>query len=74
MGAARYLRSAAEPFDIVFLDPPFGSDAVAEYVPHCSMPGHGSSAGTLVYLENARELGVPQLPAHWDTAQIEVGG
>src|SRR5450432_2048001 len=24
MGAARFLRSAGEPFDIVFLDPPFG--------------------------------------------------
>src|SRR6202051_2311293 len=33
MGAARYLRSPARPFDIVFLDPPFGRDALAEYVP-----------------------------------------
>src|SRR6202041_2575159 len=35
MGAARYLRTAAQPgggpFDIVFLDPPFDRDALAEY-------------------------------------------
>ena len=28
MGAARYLRGAAPAFDIVFLDPPFGRDAL----------------------------------------------
>ena len=33
MGAARYLRTVATPFDLVFLDPPFGQGALAEYVP-----------------------------------------
>src|ERR1700675_3848327 len=51
MGAARYLRSAGEPFDIVFLDPPFGHGALAEYVP---LLGEGLwlKPGALVYLEN----------------------
>src|ERR1700729_3505697 len=33
MGATRFLRGPATPFDIVFLDPPFGRNALAEYVP-----------------------------------------
>src|SRR6202044_1338078 len=32
-GAARYLRGPAQPFDVIFLDPPFGRGALAEYVP-----------------------------------------
>ena len=63
MGAARYLRSPAEPFDIVFLDPPFGQGALAEYVP---LLGEGLwlKQGALVYLENEKAEGIPALPAH----------
>src|SRR5450631_4475801 len=58
MGAARYLRSAPQPFDIVFLDPPFGQDALAEYVPLLNAGGW-LNAGALVYLENEKTAGVP---------------
>src|SRR6202035_482227 len=33
MGAARFLRTSVKPFDVAFLDPPFGKDALAEYIP-----------------------------------------
>ena len=73
MGAARYLRSPAEPFDLVFLDPPFGQDALAEYVP---LLGEGLwlKPGALVYLENEKSAGTPALPAHWELLKSKSAG
>ena len=59
MGAARYLRSVPQAFDIVFLDPPFGQDALAEYVPMLDA-GDWLNVGGLVYLENEKTAGVPE--------------
>ena len=73
MGAARYLRSDAEPFDIVFLDPPFGQGALAEYVP--LLDGGGwLKPGSLVYLENEKAEGAPALPAHWELLKSKSAG
>src|SRR5271155_5228719 len=65
MGATRYLRVAAQPFDVVFMDPPFGRDALAEYVPMLDA-GNWLNVGGLVYLENEKTAGVPALPTHWE--------
>jgi 16S rRNA (guanine966-N2)-methyltransferase len=73
MGAARFLRTPAKPFDIVFLDPPFGKEALAEYVPMLDT-GNWLSVGGLVYLENERIAGVPQLPAHWELLKSKSAG
>jgi 16S rRNA (guanine966-N2)-methyltransferase len=73
MGAARYLRSGAQPFDIVFLDPPFGRDALAEYVPLIDA-GQWLKPGALVYLENEKQAGVPPLPAHWQLLKSKSAG
>jgi 16S rRNA (guanine966-N2)-methyltransferase len=73
MGAARYLRTPAKAFDIVFLDPPFGTNALAEYVPMLDA-GNWVNPGGLVYLENERSAGVPQLPAHWELLKSKSAG
>jgi 16S rRNA (guanine966-N2)-methyltransferase len=73
MGAARYLRSTAEPFDIVFLDPPFGRGALAEYVPLLD-EGEWLKPGALVYLENEKAEGVPALPEHWELLKSKSAG
>jgi 16S rRNA (guanine966-N2)-methyltransferase len=73
MGAARYLRSPAQAFDIVFLDPPFGRDALAEYVPLLDT-GTWLKAEALVYLENEKQAGVPVLPAHWQLLKSKSAG
>lgn len=73
MGAARYLRSVAQAFDIVFLDPPFGRDALAEYVPMLDV-GQWLKPGALVYLENEKKAGVPPLPAHWQLLKSKSAG
>ena len=73
MGAARFLRTPAEPFQIVFLDPPFGKDALAEYVPLLDQ-GNWLAAGSLVYLENERLAGVPAIPQHWELLKSKSAG
>jgi 16S rRNA (guanine966-N2)-methyltransferase len=73
MGAARYLRSSAPAFDIVFLDPPFGRDALAEYVPLLDA-GTWLKPGALVYLENEKQAGVPVLPTHWQLLKSKSAG
>ena len=73
MGAARYLRSAPQPFDIVFLDPPFGRGGLAEYVPMLDT-GEWVRSGGLVYLENEKAEGVPRVPAHWQLLKSKSAG
>jgi 16S rRNA (guanine966-N2)-methyltransferase len=73
MGAARFLRPPAQAFDIVFLDPPFGKDALAEYIPLLD-EGNWVATGGLVYLENERLAGIPVLPGHWELLKSKSAG
>jgi 16S rRNA (guanine966-N2)-methyltransferase len=73
MGAARYLRTPGEAFDIAFLDPPFGANALAEYLPMLA-EGHWLKPGGLVYLENERTAGEPKLPVGWELLKSKSAG
>jgi 16S rRNA (guanine966-N2)-methyltransferase len=73
MGAARYLRTPAPAFDIVFLDPPYGRDALAEYIPMLDA-GNWLNVGGLVYLESEKTAGVPALPPHWELLKSKAAG
>ncbi len=73
MGATRFLRTPAQPFDIAFLDPPFGREALAEYVPMLDT-GNWLKEGGLVYLENEKAAGVPVLPPHWEMLKSKAAG
>jgi 16S rRNA (guanine966-N2)-methyltransferase len=73
MGASRYLSSPPQAFDIVFLDPPFGRGALAQYVPLLD-GGEWLRPEGLVYLENEKAEGVPVLPAHWQLLKSKSAG
>jgi 16S rRNA (guanine966-N2)-methyltransferase len=73
MGAARYLRGVPQRFDIVFMDPPFGQETLAEFVPVLETGGW-ISAGSLVYLENEKTAGLPRLPSHWEVLKSKSAG
>lgn len=73
LGAARYLRTPGEPFDIVFLDPPFGQNALPECLEQLDS-GKWLKVGALVYLENERALGMPTLPAGWQVLKSKSAG
>jgi 16S rRNA (guanine966-N2)-methyltransferase len=73
MGAGRFLRTPPAPFDVVFLDPPFGQDALSEYVPLLDAGGW-VGVGSMVYLENEKKAGVPELPPHWEVLKSKSAG
>jgi 16S rRNA (guanine966-N2)-methyltransferase len=77
MGASRFLRSPAEsfggPFDVVFLDPPFRREALAEYIPLLDAGDWVKPSG-LVYLESERAAGIPGLPSHWELLKSKSAG
>jgi 16S rRNA (guanine966-N2)-methyltransferase len=73
MGAARYLASAPRAFDIVFMDPPFGKDALPQYIALLDAGGWLSTGG-LVYLENEKAAGLPRLPSHWEVLKSKSAG
>lgn len=62
--ARRFLEGKAQPFDIVFLDPPFDRDFLPEV---CSaLEGGGWLAPRAhVYVESPARTGAPVLPASW---------
>lgn len=64
MDALAYLARPAEPFEVVFLDPPFGQGLLE---PCCRALAEGGwlCDGASIYLESERALGEPVLPEGW---------
>jgi 16S rRNA (guanine966-N2)-methyltransferase len=60
---AVFLRGAAQPHDLVFLDPPFALDLWAPLAQQLESGGW-LAAQALIYLESPR-AGVPGLPPNW---------
>ncbi len=81
MGARRYLGSraadaaaaGAEAFDLVFLDPPFGQNALPEYVALLAA-GSWVKPGGLIYLECEKAAGEPVLPETWELLKSKSAG
>jgi 16S rRNA (guanine966-N2)-methyltransferase len=73
LSAARYLASPGEPFDLLFLDPPFGHGALAQYVQQVQAGGWVKDDGW-VYLEAEREAGAPPLPPGWELVKSKSAG
>jgi 16S rRNA (guanine966-N2)-methyltransferase len=64
MDVLRYLRTRAEPFDIVFVDPPFAAGLLGSAT-RLLEDRAWLAPGALVYLECAARSALPQLPATW---------
>ncbi len=72
--AIAYLRTAdPQPFDIVFLDPPFGSEMLAEA---CQMLKENGwlAAKASIYLERGKDRDQPALPEGWAITHEKVAG
>jgi 16S rRNA (guanine966-N2)-methyltransferase len=59
-----FLGGPAQPFDIVFVDPPFASGLLPAALERLSRPGW-LAGGAFVYVEDAAREGAPVLPAGW---------
>jgi 16S rRNA (guanine966-N2)-methyltransferase len=71
--AISYLKSEPEPFDIVFLDPPFAADLLEDL---CRLLSEGNwlAEGARVYLEQNRERPLPELPDGWTILNEKTAG
>jgi 16S rRNA (guanine966-N2)-methyltransferase len=67
-----WLRSAASPFDVVFVDPPYGQ-ALAEAT--CvALASDWLAPGARIYLETESEAGDASLPKQWQLLHETSGG
>jgi len=73
MDAAAYLAGPAEPFDVVFLDPPFADRALTGLCQRLETRGW-LKPGALVYLEDAASGGEPALPVGWTLLRSKRAG
>jgi 16S rRNA (guanine966-N2)-methyltransferase len=61
------------PYDVVFLDPPYHRDALAEFIPLIDA-GDWVKPGGLLYLESEKSAGAPALPPHWELLKSKSAG
>lgn len=71
--ALAYLSGPAQPFDVVFLDPPFADRALRRAC-EALEAGGWLKPGALVYLEDRAEEGEPALPAGWELLKSKRAG
>jgi len=71
--AVRFLKAAAHPFDIVFLDPPFAAGLLPQ-VGQLLEDQHWLGPKALVYVETAADDGLPALPATWQVTKTKQAG
>jgi 16S rRNA (guanine966-N2)-methyltransferase len=71
--ARRFLAAPGQPFDGIFLDPPYGCGYLADCVAAIEAGGW-VKAGGWVYLESERAAGVPAIPPHWDLVKSKSAG
>jgi len=62
--AFAWLRGTSQPFDIVFLDPPFASGLLAPAATLLEQKGW-LAPEALIYVENAAREALPALPSAW---------
>ena len=62
--ALAYLERESQPFDVIFLDPPFHGDWLTKVL-HRIAERQLVVPGGWIYIENEREAGAPALPAGW---------
>ncbi|MET0379571.1 MAG: 16S rRNA (guanine(966)-N(2))-methyltransferase RsmD [Spongiibacteraceae bacterium] len=66
-------QNPAQPFDLVFLDPPFRGELLGEC---CELLESGGwlAASTWIYIETAADETLPALPANWRLHRDRVAG
>jgi len=71
--AFQYLQSPATPFDVVFLDPPYRLDCLAQC---CQLLEQGGwlKAKAFIYLEDLSQRPTPALPDDWELLRSKKAG
>jgi len=73
LDAFEHLRGPVQPYDVVFLDPPFASGALERACQQLAVRGWLAPAGR-IYLELPADAGEPPLPAGWQLLRSKRAG
>lgn len=68
-----WLASAGEPYDIVFVDPPFRQGLLTQTLALLEQNGW-LAADALIYVESEVEQGAPEVPASWLLHREKIAG
>lgn len=71
--AMGFLNSQKGPFDLVFLDPPFGSGLLGPCLDQL-LDSHALAEGGAIYVESSVEEALPQLPPPWTLCRDKKAG
>ena len=71
--ALGFLAQPGEPFDVIFLDPPFAEPVLPEVCRRIEAGGWLKPGG-FVYLESPAAAGEPELPAGWSLLKAKKAG
>lgn len=71
--AVQYLQQPAQPFDLVFLDPPFHQALLPRACELLEKNGWLAD-DALIYIEREQGLALPALPAHWQLHKDKQAG
>ena len=71
--AAQFMARSAQPFDLVFLDPPFEGSALADSAALLAS-GDWLAPHGLIYLEHPRSTPLPPLPPDWQPLRSGTAG
>jgi len=71
--AFSYLRGTPQPFDIVFLDPPFAAGLLGPAAAQLEQKGW-LAPGALIYLECAARETRPEVPSGWQALKAKQAG
>ncbi len=71
--AEAFLREPVAPFDVVFLDPPFGQNVLARIVALLAAEERIAPGG-LIYMESERTAGIPAMPPGWQPLRSKFAG
>jgi len=71
--AIKFLERQQDPFDIIFLDPPFQMEFLPKVV-QLLASGKLLKSGALIYLEMEKNLVLDELPDHWLLSREKTAG
>ena len=69
----KWLATTEPPFDVVFLDPPFGADVLPSVCQRLEQGGWLAPTA-LIYIECSATANLPQLPANWAVIKSKTAG
>ncbi|MCK4865860.1 MAG: 16S rRNA (guanine(966)-N(2))-methyltransferase RsmD [Gammaproteobacteria bacterium] len=73
MDGVKFLNNSAQPYDLVFLDPPYHLDFMGKVVPLLEENGWLSD-NAMLYLEIEKRQSLPELPENWQQLKEKTAG